>query len=181
MDLYAYSQIENLEQFLKDNEINIPRLRGLRLMKDEILISQEDMITSIKDEKKDYLINWLKQHSDSVWSSTKDDNHHEAFIYGNKIIIDYDFSKVHGKDRKHIKLKWKQIEKRYLTNFKTFNQYVGKDVMYVHARIGGGNRRWYNNEWTKIKNHPLYLADCDDFYDNTYCDIYFKLNSKVEV
>ena len=35
MDLFAYLQIEDLEKYLKDNNIEIPRLRGLRLMKDE--------------------------------------------------------------------------------------------------------------------------------------------------
>ena len=37
MDLYAYSQIENLKHLLEENKIDIPRLRGLRLMKDEEL------------------------------------------------------------------------------------------------------------------------------------------------
>lgn len=35
MDLGAYAQIDNLGQIMKDNGIDIPRLRGLRLMKDK--------------------------------------------------------------------------------------------------------------------------------------------------
>ena len=35
MDIGAYAQIDDLEQIMKDHNIDIPRLRGLRLMKDE--------------------------------------------------------------------------------------------------------------------------------------------------
>lgn len=180
MDLYAYAQIEDLEHYLKDNDIFVPRLRGLRLMKEETSISKEDIQKAIKEAKKNYLVEWLQQHDDWYWSSTKADRKHPAFIYGrdedsNKVIVDYDFSKVHGKDRKHIKLNWKYIEKRYNTNYSLFNKFAGQDVLYVHSRIGGGNREYYNDDWTTIKKHSLYLGDCDDIFDTTYCDIYFKL------
>ena len=59
-----------------------------------------------------------------------------------------------------------------------FNKYVGQDVLYVHARIGGGNREYYSEDWEKIRNHPLYLDDCDDEFDSTYCDIFFKLKKE---
>ena len=35
MDLYAYSQIEKLEELVKANGINLPRLRGYSLMSKE--------------------------------------------------------------------------------------------------------------------------------------------------
>lgn len=179
MDLYAYLQIEDLVHYLEDNNIGIPRLRGLRLMKDDEMVDEKHISENIKEAKRDYLVNWLQQHSDDCWCSWKADKKHKAFIYGmdeyGKKVVDYDFSKVHGKDRKHIKYNWKQIEKRYNTGYGLFNKYVGQDVLYVHARIGGGNRDYYSKEWEKIKNHPLYLADCDDAFDSTYCDIYFKL------
>ena len=58
-----------------------------------------------------------------------------------------------------------------------FNSYVGKDVLYVHARQGGGNRDYYPID-TK---HPMYLSDCDDYWDSTYCDIYYDLGKgKIE-
>lgn len=110
MDLYAYAQIEDLEKYLKDNNIEVPRLRGLRLMKEEKLIEPQQ----IND-----------------------------------------------------------------TEYALFNEYVGKNVLYVHARIGGGNRDYYAEDWEKIRKHPLYLADCDDCFDTTYCDIYYDLDKAV--
>ena len=35
MDLYAYTQIDELEEIMKANDIEVPRLRGLRLMSKE--------------------------------------------------------------------------------------------------------------------------------------------------
>ena len=35
MDLFAYSQIDDFDHLLKDNNIEIPRLRGVRLMSQE--------------------------------------------------------------------------------------------------------------------------------------------------
>ena len=43
MDLGAYAQIEDLEHVMKENDIEIPRLRGLRLMKNEEPISKEKL------------------------------------------------------------------------------------------------------------------------------------------
>ena len=133
MDLFAYSQIENLESYLKNNNIEIARLRGLRLMKDEETVNKKDISEIIKEAKVDYLVNWLQQHDDYCWSSDKADKKHKAFIYGineygKKEVVDYDFSKVHGKDRKHIKYRWKKIEKAYTTQYDLFNEYVGQNV-----------------------------------------------------
>lgn len=177
MDLYAYSQIEDLEQLLEKNEIKIQRLRGLRLMKNEELISDKEIEERIAEEKIEYAVNWLKQRCDWSWSSDRDDNHHKSFIYGkneegNRQIIDIDFSKVHGKDRKHIKYKWKVITKKFTAQFDMWNRYVGKNVLYVHARQGGDNRLYYPID---IK-HPMYLDDIDDAWDSTYCDIYYDLD-----
>ena len=56
MDLGAYAQIPNLENILQDNNIDIPRLRGLRLMKNEEPITRKEM-----DEIVDYCYNkkWI--------------------------------------------------------------------------------------------------------------------------
>ena len=35
MDLYAYTQIDELEELMKANDIEVPRLRGVRLMSQE--------------------------------------------------------------------------------------------------------------------------------------------------
>ena len=59
MDLYAYSQIEDLAHYLEDNNIGIPRLRGLRLMKDDEIVDEKHISVNIEEAKRDYLVNWL--------------------------------------------------------------------------------------------------------------------------
>ena len=47
MDLGAYTQIEELENIAKDNGIEVPRLRGYRLMKEESKITLLDVFDGI--------------------------------------------------------------------------------------------------------------------------------------
>lgn len=49
MDLGAYMQIGKLEQIMKDNGIEVPRLRGLRLMSEESPLSEEEIHDQIID------------------------------------------------------------------------------------------------------------------------------------
>lgn len=180
MDLYAFAQIEDLQHYLDDNNIDIPRLRGLRLMKDEKIITDEETEKSVKGDQIDYAVHWLREHCDWCWSSWKMDRKHKAFIYGkdehgNKAVVGIDLSKVHGKDKKRIKFHWKQIKKRYYEQFGMFNKYVGKNVLYVHARLGSTNWSDYKVDTT----HPMYLERIDDAWDGTYCDIYYDLDKAV--
>ena len=50
MDLGAYAQIDDLEKIMKDNNIDIPRLRGLRLMKDEKPLTKAEREDIIKED-----------------------------------------------------------------------------------------------------------------------------------
>ena len=182
MDLYAYSQIGDLEHLLEENKIDIPRLRGLRLMSDEKIITDEEMKERIAEEQKEYAINWLKQHEDNCWCSWKDKKNHKAFIYGkdengDRVVVAINFSKVHGKDRKHIKHHWKMIRKAFTDQYKMWNKYVGKNVLYVHARLGSTN--W--SDYKIDENHPMFLEYIDDAWDTSYCDIYYDLDMKGAV
>ena len=58
-----------------------------------------------------------------------------------------------------------------------WNKYAGNEnVLYIHSRIGGPNWNSYNgNELTKL---PWFLDKVDDFFDDTYCDIYAHINKK---
>lgn len=175
MDLGAYANIEDLRYILNDNNIEIKRLRGLRLMKDEQPMPLEKIEEIIDNTKLENAVRWLKQGSWNCWSSTKEDKDHKAFIYkkvdGKVKIVDIDWSKVNRSDRNTIKLKNKKDEERIIKNMNMFNSYVGKDVLYVHARQGGDNRPYYPIDTM----HPMYLSDCDDYWDDTYCDIYYDL------
>lgn len=175
MDLGAFSQINTLDSVFKAVGVTIYRLRGLRLMKFEKSITQEEIDKRISHEKVQTVETWLKQHSFYCWSSDRDEKKHPAFIYDkDNNIVDYDFSKVHGKDRKRIKFEFKKLNKKYKAQFNLFNKYVGKNVLYVHARQGGNNRFYYG--MSLVEKHPRWLSDIDDAYDCTYCDIYFNLD-----
>lgn len=177
MDLYAYMQIEDLGSILKDNNIEIARLRGIRLMRDEEMISQEEINKQVEEQKLCNAKEWLEQKSWNVWSSDRANRKHKEFIYGELgEVIGIKWNLVNRKNRNIIKLKNKEDEKRIRDNYNMFNSYVGKNVLYVHARQGGGNRYYYPID-TK---HPMYLSDCDDAYDNTYCDIYYDLDKVVK-
>lgn len=140
MDLYAYGQIDDLKKYLEENNIDIPRLRGLRLMKDEELVAEKD----IEEETKVWLILAVYPKAKSI-------------------------NDLHGKVRKKYKLALKHARKQY----GIFNKYVGNNVLYVHARLGGSN--WSFCGGSELEKHPLYLERVDDYFDSTYCDIYFKL------
>ena len=43
MDLGAYAQIDTLQQIMTENNIYVPRLRGIRLMSEEERISAEEI------------------------------------------------------------------------------------------------------------------------------------------
>ena len=43
MDLGAYAQIDDLSQIMENNGIDVPRLRGLRLMKDENPLTEKEI------------------------------------------------------------------------------------------------------------------------------------------
>lgn len=183
MDLYAYSQIEDLEDILKDLNIVVPRLRGVRLMKISKSVSQEEIEKRIKETKVKNCVQWLRERSWNCWSSWNENKKHPSFIYGKVFneytkeyeieVIDINYSKIKRKDMNIIKLKNKEDENRIRKDFELWNKYCGKDVLYVHTRGGGGNRIGCRTD--EIKQHPLYLDDCDDSFDSTYCSIYFDI------
>lgn len=182
MDLGAYAQIEDLEEILKKQNIEVPRLRGLRLMKDEEIVSQAKMDEMINREILKTVERIVEQGSLDCWSSWKDDTRNDILIrkdvtdkYGtSREVVGYHWNKIHGKKRKWIKFEIKQIKKRVKKQYDMWNKYVGKDVLYVHSRCGGDNWGYFGA--TKLLTHPDFLDRCDDYWDCSYCDIYFKIN-----
>ena len=183
MDLYAYNQIENLEDILKDLNITVPRLRGIRLMKVSEPVSQEKIERYVKEQKVENSVQWLREKSWNCWSSSKENKKHPSFIYGKVYneytetyetkVVDINYSKIRRKDRNIIKLENRKDEARIKRDFELWNKYCNQNVLYVHTRAGGGNRLWCKTD--KLKEHPLYLNDCDDSFDPTYCSIYFDI------
>jgi hypothetical protein len=88
------------------------------------------------------------------------------------------WNKIHGKFRKNLKYAIKRKKKSINRQFSTFNKYVGrKDVLMVHARLGGNNWKYFDCDKT-VATQPWFIEKVDDYYDNTYCDIYCKLSQE---
>ena len=128
MDLYAYSQIEDLEKYLKDNNIEIARLRGIRLMRDEKMISQEEINKIVEEQKLYNAKRWLEQKSWTIWCSYKADRKHKAFIYG-WVLKEYS-----NGDKEWVKevvgIKWNLVK---------------KDIRLWHIYLKNGRRCWRNS------------------------------------
>lgn len=191
MDLKAYLQIDSLEGLLKYNNIEVPRLRGIRWMKYENKISEidKDFINDVEVESLRELISAVPFFDPNSFVFRCDDisewnyNHHVIKVlnpkykpdgYESEFIDLVDWSKIHGKYRKILK----RVSKNTLNNakkqFDIFNKYVGReDVICIHTRIGGANFKYYNG-FNLIKNE-WWLEKVDDYFDNTYCDIYAKI------
>ena len=192
MDLYAYANIGNLEQYLKDNGISIPRLRGLQLCKEmepfteeEIKLNTNDIIADCIDDacaSNWYFSGWYcygracerlkKKYTKQVYSKTI------TCIDGSKTDIYISvpkWEKIHGKHRKALKFEIKQRLKQFETHRKAWDKYCGReDVIRIHSRIGGANWIYYDGPQI-VASHPLFLEKVDDAWDCTYCNIYMKI------
>ncbi len=187
MDLGAYAQIGILEQIMSDNNIDIPRLRGLRLMKDEKPLTKEEREEVIKDDILWEVQNLIRGCPKWDWNScvtefsSKTDALCDYYLwydvdeYGCHKYIDICWDRIHGKKRKACKYVIKKIKKRVKEQFDMWNKYAGQDdVLYIHARLGSGN--WGGYDCDKIvKGQPWYLDHCEDHFDCTYVDIYAKI------
>ena len=181
MDLGAYAQIEDLEQVMKDNNIDIPRLRGLRLMKNEEPITRAEMEDHWEWIGVDGCVGVcqtdFKMHCYCYELSERTDKIIDKYMIrnskGHPIGIKWD--KIHGKKRKAFKYELRKAREKVLLQDRMFNKYCGRDdVLYIHARLGSGNWGSYNCD-NSIKNQPWYLEHCEDAFDCTYVDIYAKI------
>lgn len=158
MDLGAYIQIEELESLLIANDIHIPRLRGLRLMSEETPLPDE-----VIQEQLNYELGYIATP-------------YIPFSGDWKKFQGARWDLLHGKRRKRLKLLLKHQTQKVYRNRNTFNQYCGQDnVLYIHARIGG--RNWNEYGGSDLERQPWFLCKVDDSFDDTYCDIYAKVDT----
>lgn len=174
MDLYAYSQIENLVELVKKNNIDCPRLRGYRLMSEEepIELTSEDLKICSYECAED-LCTSVPAFTNSRCSeySARTRRLIKKYLYEENNEIRWD--KIHGRKRKVLKTKIHNKVKRFKKQYEVFNKYVGReDVLYIHARIGGGNWPYY---YKYVVDQPWFIEKVDDAWDSTYCDIYAKI------
>jgi len=169
MDLKAYIQIENLEDTMKANGIEVPRLRGLRLMRDETPYSEECIESNIKME----------------YNATVRSMMHTLSLMADAL--------MEGDDRLYFARKsWLEIDERRLVEsydnaFREqammFNKYCGReDVMLIHSRMGGAKIDHWDDEKKEfvtdydLEEQPWFLDYIHDADDGTYIDIYAKID-----
>lgn len=187
MDLGAFCQIDDLDQIAKKNGIDIPRLRGYRLMKDEKPFSQEE----IKEMKQKCAVDIVEDLccSEPFWSSNpmwfvydihtdrvkdyflvkcKDDDGYEDYV-------DIRWDRIHGKKRKILKFAIKKKERKIQAQYGMWNKYAGQEgILYIHSRMGGNNWEAYGQKDSIIKQ-SWFLDRVDDCWDSTYCDFYARI------
>ena len=183
MNLYAYANIENLEDLMKINNIEVPRLRGLCLMKDEEPYSPEELDT-IKKYSTFYVLRDLLTASPAWTNSgayvfdTSSDRRIDRYLIKDKDqnYVGIRWNKIHGKHRKRLKFEIKKKMRRIDERYSLWNKYAGQDnILYIHARIGGDNWELYGGN--EISKQSWFLEKVDDHFDRTYCDIYAKINN----
>ena len=177
MDLGAYVQIEDIEQIAKANGIEVPRLRGYRLMKDEEYIDYSGMFMDIDIECVEDLC-----ESIPFWSNNPDYSESSDYIdYLRRYFLEYKgndpvrvrWERIHGWKRKTLKLAIHNKKKRIKAQYGMWNKYVGRDdILYIHARIGGGNWSYYHQY---VDKQSWFIERVDDSFDSTYCDIYARI------
>lgn len=182
MDLGAYVQIDELDKIAKDNGIDIPRLRGYRLMKDEEKVAQEE----IQEMKRNCKIRAVKTLCESIpfWdpnASVRISNSRTNMIKDYFLVRNRNgykgirWDRIHGRKRKILKFEIKKEKRRIQHQYDVWNKYVGReDVLYIHSRMGGNNWKYYEGK-TDIMNQPWFLDRVDDCFDSTYCDFYAKI------
>lgn len=175
MDIYAYSNIEDLKELAAKNGIDCPRLRGYRLMSEEepLKITDED-IKRWSYYCADYLCEavpiftcnptcyrWGERTKQIKKKYLKDET--------NEVRWD----RIHGRKRKVLKTEVHNFTKRIRKQYEVFNKYIGReDVLMIHSRIGGGNWPCYYKE---VVGQPWFIEKVDDAFDDTYCDIYARI------
>lgn len=183
MDLCAYERIDELEKIAKENNIEIPRLRGYRLMKDEEPVSK----TEINEIKKEGEVSVVKRlcEADPFWCPTADwyttseytDAIKNYFLIknGSGEYVGIRWDRIHGRKRKILKFAIKKNNRNIQKQYGIWNKYAGRDdVLYIHSRMGGNNWKYYE-EKQSILNQPWFLDRVDDYWDSTYCDFYAKI------
>lgn len=176
MDLGAYANIEVLDELARKNNIDCPRLRGYRLMKDEEPVDIGEIIKAHNLEfkcAKDLCVSvpfWNPNGAFSEFSRRTDS---KIKYYTNKDHKMVRWDRIHGWKRRTLKTHIHNQTVRYKKQFAMWNKYAGQDgILYIHARIGGGNWPYY---YKYVVGQPWFIEKVDDAFDSTYCDIYARI------
>lgn len=59
-------------------------------------------------------------------------------------------------------------------------RYEGSPHIAIHTRNGGDNRPDYEGVTERLRQHPNYVHDEDDSFDDTYCTYYFSVPNEFK-
>lgn len=190
MDLVAYAQIEDLDELVKKNDIVVPRCRGYRLMKDEEPVNLNYNYLRHNIELSTIVRLCQSEWGRSEWVTFNDYTKRRCEYF----IKNYEFywepkdkpgykepqirwDRLKGKNKRIFITAVKNELRRYREQYDVWNKYSGKEnILYIHARIGGGNWPSY---YTEVVGKPWFIEKVDDAYDSTYCDIYARLKENT--
>ena len=182
MDLGAYAKIDDYGQIMRDNGISVPRLRGIRLMKEEKPIPEEEIklnYIGLRNCEEIIRSGFIFLEPNGVLYSTDMNKKVKRYLKLDeyKRPVGVIWKAVHGRNRKMFKFALKKAMRRIRENAEAFNKYCGCDgVLYIHARIGGGNWNYYGGD--EIAKQPWFIEKVDDPFDCTYCDIYARIKDE---
>lgn len=174
MDLGAYSNIGNLSAIASVNGIHVPRLRGYRLMANEEPVTKEELEKEAAWQQLDEVKSMFEQVAPGCYEISRRTRRlvrKYMILNEGSLPVGIRWDRLHGKRRKKAKYLMKQVAKTVSAQYNVFNKYCGRDdVLYIHARIGGTNWRFYGGD--AIEKEPWFIEKIDDAFDSTYCDIY---------
>ena len=185
MDLVAYAMIDTLDALAKANGIEVPSLRGYRLMSKE-----EPWDDAYLAEVENNLVGiyWcLASHRSDLGL----DRSQEDFIAGYRP-ADIPRSRVRKEFRDCLGCtitvfdEVSMVRARWHRQAMLWNRYAGKEgVLHIHSRMGGTGRArgdyhkdgevFWHEGWD-VRDQPWFLDVCADAFDDTYCDIYARID-----
>ena len=183
MDLYAYTQIGDLKSIAEANGIDVPRLRGYRLMSEEEPLTTEEMREIEHNLVKEVYtrgccsVPRFDPDSCMIEFSSETDRIRRHYLTPDGELR---WELIHGKPRRRMKFAVRKMKKAVLAENEAWNRYAGReDVLYIHTRIGGRNWAEYNGD--ELRKQPWFLEKVDDAFDETYCSIYAKIEYETQL
>ena len=163
---------------VKSNGIEIPRVRGYRLMKDEDPISEEEIIeqvNSIYVSEVENVIGEVREFGMVMYRGLDDEEKEQYFVLDSDgWPVKVKLESFHGKQKRRVKTLYYLVNKVVRRQWEMWNRYAGqKDVLYIHAKQGRIN--WSNTTWKDFQKKDWFIAAIDDSFDSCYCDIYARL------
>ena len=180
MDIGAYLGIGCLDELAKKNNIDVPRLRGYRLMVNEKPVDYKEFLAGVEKDAIYYLCEQHWGEPYTIWEGPNFDKYIKNYKWWWKPETaegyrepEIRWDRLKGKRKRMFKTEVKNRLRDYKKQYEVWNRYCGRDdILYIHSRIGGGNWPYY---YQAVIDKPWFIEKVDDAWDCTYCDIYAKI------